>query len=301
LGWPSLDKFLGAELDLTHSPTPLLLPTQGKKIVTVYDLFFLDFPELGNREARRHFARRMEESLHQADGVVTISQFTKDQVLQRFALDESKVHAVHLGLNHNRWTSVTEDDIAAVRRSYHLPSSFVLFVGAFEPRKNLVRLLEAVKRVHDTRAKIPLVLVGRGGQDSERVMKTIKVLGLQEQVIVLGYMEERELRCVYRLATLFVFPSLQEGFGLPLLEAMASQTPVAASCAPALPEILQDAALFFDPKNPLDMAEKITRLLDDDELREELVSKGQKRALDFNWEKTAVQTLGIYQSVVEER
>ncbi len=301
LGWPSLDKFFKTELDLTHSPTPLLLPTKGKKIVTVYDLFFLDFPELGNREARRHFSHRMDESLKKADGVVTISQFTKDQVLQRFSLDGDSVHVVHLGISHDKWTSVTQDEIETVKKTYKLPSSFILFVGAFEPRKNLLRLLEAVKLVHDTQEKIPLVLVGRAGQDSANLMTKIEELSLQEHVIFLGYMEERELRCVYRLATLFVFPSLREGFGLPLLEAMVSQTPVAASMAPALPEILQNAALFFDPKDPEDMAEKILRILSDEGLREDLIAKGRQRALDFDWKKTAEQTLAIYQAVMGEK
>jgi len=297
LGWPSLDKFFKTELDLTHSPTPLLLPTKGKKIVTVYDLFFLDFPELGNREARRHFAHRMDESLKKADGVVTISQFTKDQVLQRFPLDAAKVHVVHLGISHDRWTSVTQDEIENVRKIYNLPSSFILFVGAFEPRKNLLRLLEALKRIHETRERIPLVLVGRAGQDSANLLTKIERLNLQNHVIFLGYMRERELRCVYRLATLFVFPSLREGFGLPLLEAMVSQIPVASSIAPALPEILQNAALFFDPNDAEDMAEKILRLLSDDGLCEDLITKGRQRALDFSWDKTAEQTLAIYRAV----
>jgi glycosyltransferase involved in cell wall biosynthesis len=182
-----------------------------------------------------------------------------------------------------------------------LPSSFILFVGAFEPRKNLTRLLEAVKRVHDRGEKIPLVLVGRAGWDSDKLAKKIQELSLQENVILKGYMKEQELRCVYRLATLFVFPSLQEGFGLPLLEAMASRTPIAASASSALPEILQDAALFFDPKDPEDMAEKIMRLLNDEELRVELMAKGSQRVSDFDWEKTAEQTLSIYQAVVGEK
>jgi len=300
-GWPPLDRLFKTDLDLTHSPTPLLLPTKGKKIVTVYDLFFLDFPEFGNREARRYFARKMNESLARADGVVTISQFTKDQVLERYALDETKMHVIHLGINHDRWRSAKKDEIGLVQQTYNLPSSFILFVGALEPRKNLGRLLEAVKRIHDSREKIPLVIVGREGQDSDRLMKKINELNLQEHIIFLGYMEERELRCVYRLATLLVVPSLREGFGLPVLEAMASQRPIAASSAPALPEIIQDAALFFDPDDPEDMAEKILRVLSDNELREDLIQKGQRRVLDFNWEKTAEQTLAIYESVTGDQ
>jgi len=295
-----LDRFFKAELDLTHSPTPLCLPTKGKKIVTVYDLFFLDHPELGNREARRHFSHGMGESLKKADGVVTISRFTKDQVLQRFNLDAAKVHVVHLGISHDRWASVTEDEIETVRKKYNLPSSFILFVGAFEPRKNLLRLLEALKRVHETRERVPLVLVGRAGQESANLLKKITELNLQEQVSILGYIDEWELRCVYRLATLFAFPSLGEGFGLPLLEAMASQTPVAASKVSALPEILQNAALFFDPMDAEDIAAKIMHLLSDDALRRSLIVKGRQRVLDFDWDKTAQQTLGIYQSVAGE-
>jgi len=294
-GWPPLEYFFRADLDLTHSPTPLILPTRGKKIVTVYDLFFMDNPDLSDAEARRHFLPKIEESLQRADAVITISQFTKDQLLRRFPLDAAKAHVVHLGIDHSTWMDVPAGDLDAVRMRHGLPSDFLLFVGAFEPRKNLLRLLEAMKSVQQRYGRIALVLAGRPGQDHPLLMQKIQELGLAPEVRLLGYLGERELRCLYRLASVFVFPSLCEGFGLPLLEAMASRLPVAASRASALPEILEDAALYFDPLEPEGMAGQIVRILQDEDVRADLVDKGVKRVRKFSWDKTARQTLSLYE------
>jgi glycosyltransferase involved in cell wall biosynthesis len=130
------------------------------------------------------------------------------------------------------------------------------------------------------------------------VFDRIKEHNLKKWVYMTGYLNDFELRSLYRLATALVFPSFCEGFGLPLLEAMASQVPIIASHAPALPEICQDAALFFDPESPEDMADKILDVLKATDLREDLIRKGQQRVLDFSWESTAEQTLSIYRSLV---
>jgi glycosyltransferase involved in cell wall biosynthesis len=155
-----------------------------------------------------------------------------------------------------------------------------------------------LKIVHSRYKKVPLVLAGGDGKDSAKVLDRIKKHNLKHWVLRTGYLKNYELRNIYRLATAFVFPSLCEGFGLPLLEAMASGIPIVASHAPALPEVCQDAALFVDPEQPEDLAEAIVRVLKNVDLREDLVKRGGKRVLDFSWKSTAEQTLSIYKSLV---
>lgn len=297
LSWPPLDYFFRTDLDLAHSPTPLILPTKGKKIVTVYDLFFMDFPLLTDRETRQNFTVRIKDSLLKADGIVAISEFTRNQLLERFPLDEKKVKAIYLGLDYEFHTEVSAEEEEEVRKKFSLPPSFVLFVGAIEPRKNLLKLIEALKIVHEKHQKTLLVIVGREGLDYNNLEKKIGQLELQDWVRMMGYLPDAEVKIFYRLASVFAFPSLCEGFGLPLLESMASGLPVATSKTSALPEVARDAALYFHPEDPEDIADKLILALQDEELRKTLRERGKKRALDFDWHTTAAETLSFYEQL----
>lgn len=300
LSWPPLDYFFRTGLDLTHSPTPLILPTKGKKIVTVYDLFFMDFPHLADKEARKNFFSRTEESLNEADGIVTISRFTKKKLIEKYAVDESKVKVIYLGIDHKYWADVSSDELAKTESKYALPSSFILFVGALEPRKNLLNLMRAFKIIHKNQKKIHLLLVGRKGEGYKKIKEEIKRKSLESWVRMLGYVSETDLKNIYRLASVLVFPSFCEGFGLPLLEAMVSNLPVVASQTSALTEIGQDALLYFSPEDPEEIAERTLLALEDKSLRYTLIQRGKRRALDFNWEKTAGETLSFYSEVMEK-
>ncbi len=299
LGWPPLDFFFKNKLDLTHSPTPLPLPTKGKKIVTVYDIFFLDFPEMADREARRNFARRIERTLQKAQGIVTISRFTEQQLTQRFDVDRDKIKIVYPGVDRTYWESVEHESLGQTKAAYDLPSEFLLFVGASEPRKNLLNLIEALKLIHGRHKKITLVLVGREGQDFKNVNSRIRELNLDPWVKIVGYLDENDLKNFYWLASVFVYPSLWEGFGIPLLEAMACGVPVVTSQTSALPETAGEAAVYFDPKSPEDMAEKIIQVLEDENLRQRLISEGKERIRAFGWEKAASDVLSFYEFVIE--
>jgi glycosyltransferase involved in cell wall biosynthesis len=297
LSWPPLDYFFRTNLDLAHSPTPLILPTKGKKIVTVYDLFFMDFPFMTDRETRQNFATRIKDSLLKADGIVAISEFTKTQLLERFALDEKKVKVIYLGLGREFHTDISAEEEDEVRKKFSLPPSFILFVGAIEPRKNLLKLIEALKIIHENHKEILLVIVGQKGLDSKNLEKKIDQLELRDWVKMMDYLPDKEVRAFYRLASVFAFPSLCEGFGLPLLEAMAIGLPIVTSKSSAMPEIAQDVALYFHPENPEDMADKLILVLRDEELRKTMSEKGKKRALDFDWNTTAAETLSFYEYV----
>lgn len=294
LGWPPLDFFAGGRLDLAHSPTPLILPTRGRTIVTVCDLFFLDEPEKADAEARRVFVRKAGKSLQAADGVLTISRFTRDAVLDRFGLDPNKVEAVLLGVGADYAAPASREELAGTRKRFDLPSEFVLFVGAAEPRKNLPGLVEAMRIVRDRGLRAPLVVAGREGGDSGRVRERIAARGLEDRVLFTGYVSGTELRNLYRLARLLVVPSFLEGFGLPLAEAMASGLPAAVAAAGALPEVGGDAPVYFDPGDVEGMAAAVVRLYEDETLRREKIAAGRVRAAELTWERTAVATLEFY-------
>jgi len=300
LNWPSLDLFFKTKLDLTHSPTPLLLPTRGKKIVTVYDLFFMDFPHMTDRESRKYFVRKIENSLLRADGIITISQFTKNQLVERFSVEKEKVKVIYLGLDHKYYSEIPPEDIEEIRKKFSLPQSFILFVGAIEPRKNLMSLIEALKIIHRRYEKINLVLVGRKGQAYRDLEKKIALSELESWVRMVGYLPDEKVRIFYRLASIFAFSSLHEGFGLPLLEAMASGLPVVASRSSAIPEIAKDGALYFHPEDPEDIADKIILALSDKNVYQNIKAKGKGRAKDFDWRITANETLQFYESLLQK-
>lgn len=300
LSWPPLDYFFCRRLDLTHSPSPLILPTGGKKIVTVHDLFFMDFPDLVSKETRRDFVRKISDSMRKADGVIAVSQFTRDQILKRWPVRENRVRVIYHALDRRFQTDIPSRSFRMLREKLSLPASFILFVGGVEPRKNLLNLVEALKIIHSKQGKIPLVIAGRKvASYTRKLEEKIDECRLGPFVKLIGYLPAEELNGIYRLATVFVFPSLCEGFGLPLLEAMASGLPIAASRSSAIPEVAQDAALYFLPEEPEDIAEKILLLLGDESLRQRLIERGRKRILDFDWKRTAEETLDFYQAVVD--
>ncbi|MFQ5721455.1 MAG: glycosyltransferase family 4 protein [Candidatus Aminicenantales bacterium] len=297
LGWPSLDFFFRKKIDLSHSPTPLLLPSRGKKIVTVYDLFFVESPLLSNKEAKRDFLPKVESSLQKADGVITISKFTKSQIINKFRVEESKIRVIYMGFDHHFWQQISSAQLSRLKAKYKLPPSFILFVGAVERRKNLPSLIKALKIIHDRGVAIPLFVIGSEGEAYSQVKTEIKRQSLSNWIRILGYIQEEELRGFFKLASLLVVPSLEEGFGLPVIEALASGLPAVISRTGALPEVAQEAALYFNPLQPEEIATQILRVLRDKKLAHWLITKGRQRAQDFSWLKTASQTLDFYYQV----
>jgi len=301
LGWPTMDAFFKTKLDLTHSPTPLICPTKGKTIVTVHDLFFMDFPDMANQEARKFFYKNIHKSLQSSNGVIVVSHCIKKQILERFEIDQEKIKVIYHGVDSEFSSDVSLEEINNFRKSHSLSSRTIVFVGAMDPRKNLLNLIEAFKIVHTKEPNVSLVLAGRRGHDFPALKKSVDKNNLHTNVKVLDYLSLRELKRLYRAGTIFAFPSYCEGFGLPLLEAMISGMPVVASNRTALPEIAGEAALYFDPDKPQEMAAAILKLLEDNELREMFIELGKKRAKEFDWGKTAKSTLSFYQKIHQEK
>jgi glycosyltransferase involved in cell wall biosynthesis len=185
-----------------------------------------------------------------------------------------------------------------VRRRYGLPERFALFLGAMEPRKNLLRLLDAWANIKPAiRHETWLVVAGADGWLNDGVRARVAALGLTDHVRFTGYVDSDDVAALYSLATVFAYPSLWEGFGLPVLEAMACGTPVLASDVSSLPEVAGDAAVLVSPTDVEAIADGLTRLLDDAALRADLVARGLRRAAGFSWERCARETLAVYRAV----
>jgi len=299
LGWPPLEIFFRQGLDLTHSPTPLLLPCRGKMVVTVHDLFALDFPLMAEAEASWAFPRHVSRSLARAEGIITFSNFMKADILKRFpSLEASKVRVIPHGLEPFFLETVLAEELQTFRNQFSLPEDFLLFVGTLEPRKNLSRLIKAFQALVSPYPSLHLVLVGKGGKEEKSLRRLVASLQLENRVHFLGYVSRWSLRNFYHLATALIMPSLCEGFGFPIVEAMACGLPVLASKTAALPEVGGPAALYFNPEDPEDMARTTASLLDDPELRKHLSQEGQKRVRNFSWERAASNTLAFYAEVM---
>ena len=294
---PRLMREIG-RADLYHStyylmPYSMRLPT----VLTFYDLIPLQHPETVSRRARALFRLTMGMAVSVSAHVVSISDAARRDLLARFKLPPERVTTTQLAAD-TRFRPQPEEEIARVRAAYNLPEEMVLFVGINKPHKNLVRLVEAFGRLLQQGSGASLVLAGPWDERYPETKQAIDNLGAQDRVMILGPVADADLPALYAAATVFVLPSQYEGFGLPVLEAMACGAPVACSDTSSLPEIAGDAALTFDPFDVNAIVEAIGRLLGDGELRTQIARAGTEQAARFTWEKTAAQTLAVYRQVV---
>jgi glycosyltransferase involved in cell wall biosynthesis len=287
-------------IDLFHA-TDHLLPSLARmpSVFTLYDLTYL-LTDTHATLNRLFLTLMMPRFLRNADAIIAISESTRRDMLHHYQVDQTKVRVIYGGVTPRFRTSLP-DEIAQVRRGHNLPEHFILSVGTIEPRKNLVRLLEAYRSLRDRGSQISLVIAGRRGWRSEHFFQRLQELGLTDEVTLLGLFPDAELPALYSAADVFVFPSLYEGFGLPVLEAMACGTPVIASNTSAIPEIAADTGILFDPYDTRGLTEAIVRVLDNAELRAEMRANGLERARRFTWQKTAEATLDLYRSVLQRQ
>jgi glycosyltransferase involved in cell wall biosynthesis len=238
----------------------------------------------------------MPRFLRAADAVIAVSECTKRDAIRFYRIPEEKITVIYEGVN-PRFRPASPEAIAAVRARYGLPERFILYVGTIEPRKNLTTLLEAFHHLLAT-YDLRLVIVGKKGWLYERFFRRLRELGLENRVLFTGYVPDEDLPAIYSAADLFVFPSLYEGFGLPVLEAMACGTPVICSNTSSLPEVAGDAALLVDPTDARALTGAMEQVLTNERLWATLRAKGMERARGFTWEKAAYRTWEVYQQVI---
>jgi glycosyltransferase involved in cell wall biosynthesis len=294
LGWPSLDQLAGADLDLVHSPHPLIVPARrGRTVVTLHDLFFLKHPDMVGGEFRRDYATLVREHVRRADGVICVSEHTAAEARLILDVPDEKIAVTPHGIEPFFREAPPAGEVEARLRRLSLPRGGILYVGSDEKRKNLVTLVMAYLALARRRRDIPaLVLAGPGpawAQGGSRIGPQIRAT---------GWLEREDVRALLAGSSMLVLPSLEEGFGLPVVEAMAAGLPVVCSTGSALSEVAGDAALLVEPRDPNEIAHAIERLLDDTALADDLRRRGQKRSQQFDWDRTAAQTLAFYRKVL---
>jgi len=287
------------DCDLFHATEHLLPRLKGARtVLTVHDLIFLLFPEYHLPLNRWFLNRFMPFFLRRADAIIAVSQCTKDDLIRHYAVPSEKIAVVYEGVD-ARFQPVTDPDILArVRARYGLPERYILSVGTIEPRKNLTTLLEAYRTLRAQGSELKLVIAGKKGWLYEGFFRRLRELGLEREVVFPGFVPDEDLPALYSAAEFFVFPSLYEGFGLPVLEAMACGTPVVASNSSSLPEVIGEAGIMVEPRDIRALAEAMERVLADQGKQREMREKGLRQAAKFTWERAAAMTMEVYRSVL---
>ena len=284
-------------IDVFHA-TDNLLPrlSQVRSVFALQDLIFRFYPETHKPLNRWFLTLMMPRFLQAADAVIAISECTSKDAVRLYGLDEAKIRVIYAAVSPSFHARAPEA-ISLVRRKYGLPDSFILSVGTIEPRKNLTSLLEAYRALKNEGSDCKLVIVGKKGWLYEGFFMRLRELGLEQEVVFPGFVPDDDLPALYSAADLFAFPSLYEGFGLPVLEAMACGVPVVTSNTSSLPEVAGEAALLVDPKSVEALVAAMRRVLDDTALQAEMRARGLKRANRFTWEETARRTAEVYREV----
>ncbi|CAN5752019.1 glycosyltransferase family 1 protein [soil metagenome] len=281
-------------LDVLHSPLNIAPAAPGApSVVTVHDIAFERFPSHYPGGQQRYLSMMTRLSTRQAAQVIAVSTTTRDDLIECYGIAPNRITVVPNGVEAT-FRRQTAEEIAAFRRANELPENYLLFVGTLQPRKNLDGLLRAYSHVA-SRIDWPLVVIGGEGWLYSPIHRLVRQLGLSNQVRFAGYVEPSELPTWYAAATIFVFPSHYEGFGLPVIEAMASGTPVITSTTSSLPEVAGDAALLVRPTSPVEIARAMLQLAEDEELGRELAGRGLDRARQYSWRRTAEETYAVYQ------
>lgn len=279
---------------------PILKRRGLKSVVTIHDLAFKKFPQYFPENDLKKLNRLVGMAVKRADHLIAISECTKKDLLEFFPeISEERISVVHHGFDTELFRGgVSVEESENILASYKLKAkSYLLYVGAIQPRKDLGVLISAFAEIKKKRPEMKLVFAGALAWSYESILQKIEESGLANDIIITGTVPFKHLPALYANASVFIFPSLYEGFGIPVLEAMASGVPVVCADASSLPEVGGDAALYFEPGNSNGLQTCIERILDDEALRQQLVAKGKVQAKKFSWEKCAEETLAVIKNL----
>ncbi|MCA9972892.1 MAG: glycosyltransferase family 4 protein [Anaerolineales bacterium] len=296
LAWPLLARRAG--VDLLHSMafvTPVV--SEIPAVVTVFDLSFMHYPESFPPLQRLYLQRQTRRSCRAARRVITISESSRQDVHRLFGVPLARIDVVTPGVG-AAYRPLPAAEVAAFRQRAGLPARFVLHVGTLQPRKNIPMLLEAMAQMP---GDVPLLLVGGKGWLYDEIFARVAALGLQARVHFAGYVADADLPLWYNAASLLVFPSVYEGFGLPVVEALACGTPVVAANTSSIPEAAGDAGLLVDPHDAAGLARQMTAVLQDATLAAALRAKGPRQAARFSWARAGRETAAVYRRALTQR
>lgn len=288
------------EFKIYHSPAyilPYLHSTTS--IVTIHDLITLDFPKLCQNETALYFSLFLSKTIKDAEKIITVSSKVKQDILHRFPnTDEKKIEVIYPGIAPRYFQVQDSNMLKNVRLAHNLPEKFFLFVGNLEPKKNISAIIKAYNHLRENHIiEHKLVLVGECAWKYSAIIQLRNQSPFHKDILLLGYVPEEDLPAIYVLADIFLFPSIYEGFGIPVIEAMACGCPVILSNTGALPETSGGHCLQINPYNITAIVNAILFLLNNEFLRTEMIHKGLQWAKKFTWEISAQKTFNLYRSV----
>jgi glycosyltransferase involved in cell wall biosynthesis len=284
--------WLPKKAELFHSLAQRPAPFRFRReVVTVHDVFPLTGRSYSTPNFQRKFSALLVEATRRAARVITPSSYTARQVKQHLEVDENKIRVVPEGVDPPEHPLPTEKRRRAREERVGVGNELVLVVGAIQTRKNTIGAVRALALLPN---RYRMILAGGNGHGSEAVHEFISKSQLASRVTVEGYVTSKELTTLYQAASVLLFPSFEEGFGLPVLEALAHGLPVVTSNTASLPEVGGDAVLYVDPEDEAQMAAQVHRAVEDRKLREEMIAAGRARAVEFSWKRTAEETLRVY-------
>lgn len=289
------------ELDLYFAPTSYIIPAlhnpkKLKVIMTVHDLVAFLFPQKHNKKAVFTEKLTLQRALKKVVKILSVSENTKRDLINRFHCKEDLVDIVSNAAS-DIYEPIPTDIYDHFTQTYDIPKRFIFCAGTLEPRKNYPTLIKSFAKVLKEEPDVKLLIAGKRGWMYEEIYQTIQQLGIEDSVKFLGYVPERDLVYLYNMATVFVWPSLYEGFGIPPLEAMQSGCPVVTSNTSSLPEVVGEGALTIDPKCDIALSEAILKVLKDKDLSAHLVKKGFHQSRKFSWKLSADRFLDIIKSL----
>lgn len=288
-----------AGIDLFHQPcfsAPMLF--KGKVVATICDLIGMLFGEDIPFWSRQYFGKWMPFSYRRADKIITISENTKKDVVRLLKIPAEKITVTHLAADKCFKPIRDGEEIQRIKNKYKTGGKYLLHVGTLHPRKNLEFLVKVFSRISSIFPEYNLVLTGKKGWYYEKLYNLINALGLKDNVVFTGYLPDEDAPCLYNGASVFLFPSLYEGFGLPPLEAMGCGIPVISSNTSSLPEVVGDAGILLSPKDEKAWVAAIKHLLENPAALSAMAEKSIKQAGKFSWDKCARETLAVYKSLI---
>jgi len=265
-----------------------------KTVVTIHDLIFMRYPEWYGLIDRNIYRKKFSYAARIADRVITVSQQTKSDLIEFFGIGEDKIQVIHQGCNQAFTAQLSKEEKNHVRKKWNLPDSYLLYVGTIEPRKNLLTLVRAL---HQHKLDIPLVVVGRQTSYIKKVRRYIREKAVQN-IIFLSEVSVEDLPGIYQLAKVFIYPSLFEGFGIPVLEALTSRVPVITSKGGCFSEVGGGSSLYIDPEDPEELGSELSRVLSDSDLRESMICAGLEHSRQFSNERIATGIMDLYKELL---
>lgn len=270
-------------------------------VVTIFDLSYLHYPNLFNKNDLYQLVNWSKYSIQKSKHIFTISESTKEDIVKNYNINPSKISITHMGYNQTTFMPQTKSTIEKVKTKYKIEGDYIIYVGTLQPRKNIECLVEAFNQViQNQESKIhnlKLVIVGKKGWLYDTIFQKVQNLNLTSKVIFTDYVPEEDLPALIAGSKLYILPSLYEGFGIPVVEAQACGVPVVVSNTSSLPEVVGDSGILVDPQRLSSIAGGINKILSDEKLSKELVTKGFVNIRRFSWQKCAHETLKVLENL----